>query len=118
VLSPWSKSSPTIAQRAPCQLQLLADPDRFAVDGSALELGEAINVLDWRLDLLSPIAHLGGFGIAGVGGPGEAALLRRQRVDLAALVRRGAGVPGEHGNPLGAGDLASDIARNLGVSIR
>jgi hypothetical protein len=46
------------------------------------------------------------------GGLGEAALLRRrklrQRVDLAAL-------PGEHGKLLGAGDLASDIASNLGV---
>jgi hypothetical protein len=41
-LSPRSKSSSTIAQRAPCQLQLLGDPDRFGVEGLALELGEAI----------------------------------------------------------------------------
>jgi len=64
VLSPRSKRSPTIVERRPCQLQLFADPDRFGVDGSAFEFGEAIKIRHWQLDLLSSIAHLGGFGIA------------------------------------------------------
>jgi|HubBroStandDraft_6_1064221.scaffolds.fasta_scaffold1503402_2 hypothetical protein len=33
------------AQRLPCELQLLADPDRFRVEGPPLERGEAIMVL-------------------------------------------------------------------------
>jgi hypothetical protein len=33
------------AQRLPCKLQLLADPDRFRVEGPPLERGEAIKAL-------------------------------------------------------------------------
>lgn len=126
VLSLRRKRSPTIAQRRPCQLQLLADPDRFGVDGPAFELGEAIKVRHWQLDPLGPIGHLAGFGIAGavrgdggdrlapLGGLGEAALLRRRKlrqcVQFGAVVETSASEIGERlgVDLLATGDITGD----------